>query len=231
MIPMTEYTNLVSRVLKAGGSNASPVAARVDFAFRVALYLSGALFLAFVLVLLLVWLTPSRSSSTSTRPQNGRATPWLFIWGLGAFGIASVYFWLGLGPFVDGAVAPSNAVEIRATSRAGNWLFEYPNGKKSFGELAVPRWQPVRLHLSSADLPHEFYLPRFRVRETAILGRYTSVWFQPTDALSTRVECTTFCPELASSRSATVKVLEPSRFDDWLSAKSKTPKKANTEGQ
>jgi len=228
---MTECTNFVSRVLKAGGGYASPFAARVDAAFRTALCLSGALLLAFLLVLLLVWLTPSRSSGTSTPRRNTSSAPLLFFWVLGAFGIACVYFWLGIGPFVDGAVAPGNAIAIRASSRAGNWLFEYPNGEKSLGELAVPRSQPVRLYLSSTDVPHEFYLPQFRVRETAILGRYTSVWFQATDALSTQVDCTTFCPELASARPARLIVLEPSRFDDWLSAKRKAPKKPNTEGQ
>jgi cytochrome c oxidase subunit 2 len=142
--------------------------------------------------------------------------------------IAAGYFWLGYEPWLSGQVAPINALEVRVLSEQGRWRFEYPTGEVSNNVLAVPRSQAVRLLLSSGDQLHGLYLPEFGIAETAIPGRYTSAWFRSEELTSAPIRCLTFCPENAESPLGSVAVLEPVRFEQWLSATRKTQSIKNT---
>ncbi len=136
--------------------------------------------------------------------------------------LAGALFWVGYVPFLDASVAPSDAYEIQATSQKGSWRFSYPSGKVSDNRLVVPRWRPVRLVMSSTDVLHNLYLPQFRLQQTAIPGRYTSIWFEATEPRTMPIQCADDCPS-GLAPEATISIIEPNQFDQWL-ALSEKPK-------
>ena len=47
-------------------------------------------------------------------------------------------------------------------------------------DLHVPVNKVVRVHLTSRDVIHSFYLPNLRLRQDAVPGRTILVWFEAT---------------------------------------------------
>ena len=45
-----------------------------------------------------------------------------------------------------------------------------------------PPVEPVQLTMISQDVFHSFSIPAFRVKREVIPGRYSTVWFEATDA-------------------------------------------------
>jgi cytochrome c oxidase subunit 2 len=124
-------------------------------------------------------------------------------------------FALGLKGYINGAVAPDGAYEIKVTAQMFSWSFQYPDGTVS-GELAVPKNRPVKLVMSSQDVIHSFFVPEFRVKQDVVPGLYTTVWFEATHAMETALQCTEYCGEKHSGMLTKVMVLEPEKFDQWV---------------
>ena len=62
------------------------------------------------------------------------------------------------------------------------WKIQHPEGQREINELHVPVGRPVRLTMTSQDVIHSFYIPAFRIKQDVLPGRYTSIWFEPTEA-------------------------------------------------
>jgi cytochrome c oxidase subunit 2 len=160
-----------------------------------------------------------------TQAQVAPRTSW--AWGIAIYFVAMLaiacgLFWLGYVPFLDAAVAPADAYEIQVTSQKGAWSFSYPSGKVSDNRLVVPRWRPVRLVMSSKDTMHNLYLPQFRLQQTAIPGRYTSIWFEATEARTMPIQCVEDCPSEGLAPGATLSIVEPDKFEQWLALSDKS---------
>jgi cytochrome c oxidase subunit 2 len=138
------------------------------------------------------------------------------IWTVIPTAICIALFFVGLAGYIGSSVAPKDAFEINVTAQKWSWTFTYPNGTVSAGKLVVPKGRPVRLVMSSVDVIHSFFVPEFRVKQDVIPGQYTSVWFEATEAKETAVLCTEYCGNGHSEMMATVEVLEPQKFDEWL---------------
>ena len=57
---------------------------------------------------------------------------------------------------------------------------QHSEGRSEINELHVPLGRPVKLTMTSQDVIHSFYVPAFRVKQDVLPGRYTSLWFEPT---------------------------------------------------
>ncbi len=223
---MTLLKRLFAMTTCHAADAASTLAPRVDRALNTALYVGAALFLVLVIGFALA-LHGRRTTSGKTADRPGDGSTWISIaWCVGMFAVVAGLFWVGYVPFLDAAVAPADAYEIQATSSKGAWSFAYPSGKVSVNRLVVPRWRPVRLVMSSTDTMHGLYLPQFRLQQMAIPGRYTSIWFEATEARTMPIQCTESCPGRAQP-SGTLSILEPEQFDQWLALNDK-PKRQPT---
>ena len=60
------------------------------------------------------------------------------------------------------------------------WKAQHMTGQREINELHVPVGVPVKLTLTSEDVIHSFFIPAFRVKQDAIPGRYTTMWFEAT---------------------------------------------------
>ncbi len=193
---------------------AAPGASRVDFAVKVSLLVVGVL-----VVLLVAQVVYALWFRRFTVHRDGRLVSkrTVFTWLLGASGIVTGLFWLGYSAFLDEIVPPASAYEIQALSAKNAWQFLYPTGKHSLNRLVVPTDRPVRLVLSSKDVEHSFFVPQLGLQQTALPGRYTSLWFQAPRRQTLSIGDGRTAA--AAKTSAVLDVIDASSFELWLSTK------------
>lgn len=126
-----------------------------------------------------------------------------------------VFFW-GFNGYIAGAVPPANAMEIQVNAKKWVWSFEYPDGTRSVNEIHVPVNRPVKLVMTSEDVIHDFFVPDMRVKKDVVPGRYTQVWFNPTEVGTHVVECAQYCGKGHSDMLAKVIVESQAQYENWL---------------
>ena len=110
---------------------------------------------------------------------------------------------------------PENALEIHVTGRQWSWMTEYKNGVKST-DIVVPVGRDVKIVLASEDVIHSLYIPSFRVKQDAVPGRYTALWFRADKMGEFHVFCTEFCGTSHAGMITKMKVVSQEDFDKWL---------------
>jgi cytochrome c oxidase subunit 2 len=96
------------------------------------------------------------------------------------------------------------------------WKTRQPNGVQEIDALHVPVNQPVVVYLNSQDVIHSFYVPAFRVKQDAVPGRTTRVWFTATKPGRYHLFCAEYCGTEHSHMTGSIVVMEPERFAAWL---------------
>lgn len=139
-----------------------------------------------------------------------------FAWSFIPFVIFMVVFAWGTYIYVQMRSAPKDAFEVHVFGQKWNWDFLYKSGKKSTGEMVVPVNTPVKLIITSRDVLHSFYIPAFRLKQDAVPGRYTKLWFEAEKVGNYQVFCTEYCGKDHSYMLAKVKVVPKQEFDEWL---------------
>lgn len=110
---------------------------------------------------------------------------------------------------------PENALEIHVTGRQWAWMTEYKNGVKS-PDIVVPVGRDVKIVLAAEDVLHSLYIPSFRVKQDAVPGRYTALWFKADKMGEFHVFCTEFCGTSHSGMITKLRVVSQEDFDKWL---------------
>lgn len=122
----------------------------------------------------------------------------------------------GFKGYVNMKVAPGDAYIILAEASDSDWTFTYPTGEVTNEALVLPVDQPIRLQLSSADEVHGFYIPAFRVNREVFPGRYTSLWFEPTQEGTYSLLCSEYCGPAHANMNKSVQVMSSDAFQAWL---------------
>ena len=123
-------------------------------------------------------------------------------------------FWVGWKGFVYMRTAPADAMVVHVTARQWSWTFDYANGKET-DVLKVPVGKPVKLLITSADVLHSLYIPAYRIKEDAVPGRETHLWFLPDQPGSYDLFCTEYCGVGHSSMMTKVEVMPQKDFESW----------------
>lgn len=132
--------------------------------------------------------------------------------------IVLTMFYYGLTGFQFLKKVPEGSMVIKVIARQWSWLFDYENGTKD-SELRVPVGKPVKLILTSQDVIHGFYAPAFRIKQDAVPGMTTYLWFQPTEVGTFDVLCTQYCGLEHSHMLTKIVVLPQEEFTKWYQAK------------
>ena len=98
------------------------------------------------------------------------------------------------------------------------WKLEHGNGRREINELHVPQGQPVELILASEDAIHSFYVPAFRLKQDAVPGRLTHLWFTATRLGEFRLFCSEFCGSEHAGMVGKVTVMPAAEYARWLDA-------------
>jgi len=129
---------------------------------------------------------------------------------------AVIVFAWGADIFVKERTPPKDATEVFVVGKQWMWHIQHSNGVRENNELHVPLGQPVKLTMISQDVIHAFYLPDFRVQYMVVPGRYTSLWFIPTEVGKFHLFCNMYCGTQHSEMGGFVYVMKPSDYEAWL---------------
>lgn len=195
---------------------ASTLAAEVDALFG---YLAGvcALFAVVIMACLCAFAVKYRRRSPGERgvqipTQNALEVAWIVVPGIL---LLSMFVW-GASLYVDLRTPPAGAMDVYVIGRQWMWKVQHPGGQREINELHVPQGRPVRLNLTSQDVIHSFYVPAFRIKQDALPGRFTVVWFEATRTGEYRLFCAEYCGTLHSSMIGRVVVMDPKDYERWL---------------
>ena len=139
------------------------------------------------------------------------------IWTVVPTLLVLVMFYVGWSNFSYIRNEPDNAMLVKLTGMQWSWQFEYKNGKQS-DVLNVPLGKPVKLILTSADVIHSLYIPAFRIKEDAVPGLKTHLWFKANELGSYDIFCTEYCGTGHSHMRSKVVVMADNEFDKWYEA-------------
>jgi cytochrome c oxidase subunit 2 len=141
-------------------------------------------------------------------------TPLEIIWTVIPTLLVLAIFYVGWKGFVYMRAAPADAMVIKVVGRQWSWTFDYANGKET-NVLKVPARKPIKLLITSADVLHSLFIPAYRIKEDAVPGRETHLWFLPDEVGSYDLFCTEYCGLEHSSMITKVEVMTQKDFDDW----------------
>jgi cytochrome c oxidase subunit 2 len=127
----------------------------------------------------------------------------MFVWG------ALIYFRV--------YTPPANAMNIYVVGKQWMWKAEHPGGQHEINSLHIPVGRAIQLTIISQDVFHSFSIPAFRVKREAIPGRYSTVWFEPTQVGTYHLFCTQYCGTNHSQMIGDIVVMEPDDYKAWLS--------------
>jgi len=116
-------------------------------------------------------------------------------------------------------IPPAKSVVIQVIGHEWSWEFKYPNGVDTRNDLRVPAGENVRFDITSMDVIHGFYIPAVRMQQDALPGRKTQFWIDVEAKYTGQtfpVPCDQFCGPGHPTMLATMKVMSPSDFNNWL---------------
>ncbi len=146
-----------------------------------------------------------------------RAGVWLeILWSAVPLAIMLVMFAWGARVFFQLYRPPVDAVEYTAIGKQWMWKIQHPDGQREINALHVPVGQDIKVKLASEDVIHSFYIPAFRIKQDAVPGRYTSLWFRATKAGTYHLFCAEYCGTEHSRMIGSVIVMEPRDYESWL---------------
>lgn len=180
------------------------------------------LYIVSIAVILLVGVTATMiyfvikyNRKKNQNPENIHGNLWLEItWIVIPTILVLSMFYFGYTGFREIRNVPKNAFIVNVTARMWQWQFKYPNGKIT-DTLYVPINKPIKLEMISADVNHSFYIPAFRVKEDAIVGRKTYLYFTPEAVGDYDIACAEYCGLGHSMMYSKVKVLTEKNFETW----------------
>ncbi|HEX9943476.1 MAG TPA: cytochrome c oxidase subunit II [Thermoanaerobaculia bacterium] len=196
--------------------SASTVSGDVDLLFVVWSVIS-LFFTVLIAGLILYFMVRYRRRHPEDVGANERAAIWLEVgWSVIPLAIMLAMFVWGTRVFFQIYRPPKDTVEFNAIGRQWMWKVQHPGGQREINTLHVPVNQPIEVKLASEDVIHSFYIPAFRVKQDAVPGRYTSVWFQPTRPGVYHLFCAEYCGTEHSRMIGSVIVMEPQAYETWL---------------
>src|SRR5262245_26029069 len=138
-------------------------------------------FTALICVLILFFSIKYRRGSKADRSNPvTHNTPLEVFWIGVPLLLAMAMFFAATYVFYHMYQYPRDATEIYILGRQWMWEAKHPEGRREINALHVPVGRAVRLTMTSEDVIHSFFIPAFRIKQDAVPGRYTTMWFEAT---------------------------------------------------
>ena len=150
------------------------------------------------------------------------------VWTIVPTVLVLLIFLAGWKGFEYMRTVPPDAMPVKVTGRQWSWSFAYENGREDT-VLRVPAGKPIKLLITSADVLHSLSIPAYRIKEDAVPGQETYLWFLPDEAGSYDLFCTEYCGVAHSSMITKVEVMEQAEFDAWYQGRKSLPQTAGKE--
>ncbi|MEZ4436688.1 MAG: cytochrome c oxidase subunit II [bacterium] len=193
---------------------ASVWAADHDLVFWVVTAVTGLFFVAVGVVITLAIVKGRRARPLpppSRRTERRLEAAWIIL----PLVLGLAIFAFGAERYLALARPPADALQIMVVGKRYMWRMYHPAGRAEINDLHVPAGRPVRLILASDDVIHSLYLPAFRIKQDAVPGRYTDLWFEATAPGEYLLLCTEFCGTEHSEMGGRLVVMAPDDYDAW----------------
>src|SRR5215813_3767791 len=194
---------------------ASDMARNVD-AFYLFLVLITTFFSALIALLILYFIIRYRKTPEREAVQIHGSTLLEVIWTAIPLGLSMVIFVWAAILYFHIQTPPEDAMEIYGEAKQWMWKFQHPGGQREINALHVPTGRPIKVTLISQDVIHDFFVPAFRVKMDVLPGRYSYVWFTPTQPGTYHLFCSQYCGTNHSAMVGKVVVLDPAEYQAWL---------------
>jgi cytochrome c oxidase subunit 2 len=203
----------------------STYAGRVDGLFHLILWITGVIFIIVELLLLFFLFRYRHREGRRARYTHG-SNRLEVIWTIVPAVICVVLALLSRSTWADiKQHIPKDGVQVEIVAEQFAWNIRYPgaDGKLetaddvvSLNQLHVPVGRPVVVTLKSKDVIHSFFLPEFRVKQDAVPGMSTRIWFEGTRTGNWEIACAELCGLGHYRMKGFVTVETPEDFQKWL---------------
>jgi len=174
-------------------------------------------FTILIAVLILYFMVRYRRRSVDEVGLAERAPYWLEIgWSVIPLIIALAMFAWGARVFYNIYRAPKTAVEYWVVGKQWMWKFQHPDGHREINALHIPVGQPIKLNIQSEDVIHSVFIPAFRIKQDAVPGRQTSIWFEASKPGVYHLFCAEYCGGEHSKMIGWITAMEPEQYQAWL---------------
>lgn len=193
-------------------------AREVDFLFASLVAFAGllTLIMGFLIIRYLIRFRVGTTHSRSGRESHDFRLD--LIWTGTAVVIALVLFGWSARLYIDRNRPPPDALQITAIGKQWMWKMQHPDGQREINSLHIPVDRPIEIELASEDVIHSFYVPSFRIKQDAVPGRATRMWFTPTRTGTYSLFCAEYCGLEHSGMRGEIVVMEPQEYAAWLDA-------------
>ncbi|MCK6597420.1 MAG: cytochrome c oxidase subunit II [Bdellovibrionaceae bacterium] len=144
-----------------------------------------------------------------------------FLWSFIPLVIFLVVFGWGWHIYHQMRQFPKDALEVHVTGKQWAWEATYKSGVRTANLVKVPIDTDVKIILASNDVIHSFYVPSFRIKQDAVPGRYTAVWFNANKLGDFHIFCTEYCGTQHSGMIGKLQVVSREEYDKWLEEEAK----------
>lgn len=182
-------------------------------------YIFGASLIVFAFIAGSIIYYAIRYHRTSDSAPTPKIKPkiWMEVLYIGGpLAVFLLWFWIGFNDYIWAETPPPNSMDVYVTAKQWMWKFTYPNGLNSIDVLRVPSGRPVRLLITSRDVVHSFFVPSFRIKQDAVPGRFTQIWFQAVKPGRYRLMCAEYCGLDHSRMWGEVIAMAPADYDEWV---------------
>ena len=187
-------------------------------------------FLLSLITFLMVYFIIRYRKERNPHPENIEGNVWLEVtWTIAPTLLVLAMFYYGLTGFQFLRKVPQGAMVVNVLAQQWSWLFRYPNGAQET-ELRVPVGKPVKLLITSKDVIHSFYVPALRIKQDAVPGMQTYLWFQATEPGNFDILCAQYCGLGHARMHTQLVVLKEGEFQKWYEGKAQGLTKALPSG-
>jgi cytochrome c oxidase subunit II len=204
---------------------ASTYAGRIDAVFRLIMWITGIIFVIVEFLLVyFVWRYRHREGRRAhyTHGNNRVEVIWTIVPAVICVMLAllSRRIWTDIKERM-----PTDGVQVQVTGEQFAWNFRYagadgkfdtPDDILTLNQLHFPVGKPIVATLTSKDVIHSFFLPEFRVKQDAVPGMKTRIWFEAVRVGQWEIACAELCGLGHFRMKGFVTVDTPEDFQKWL---------------
>jgi cytochrome c oxidase subunit 2 len=176
-------------------------------------------FLLGLITFLMVYFVVRYRKARNPHPADIAGNFWLELgWTIAPILLVLVMFYYGMTGFDFLRKVPPGAMEVKVIGRQWSWLFQYEKGVQN-STLRVPLGKPVKLLIYSEDVIHSFFIPEFRIKQDAVPGMQTYLWFQATQIGTFDIFCAQYCGMGHAHMHTKLIVLPEEEFTKWYQSR------------
>ncbi len=217
---------------------ASTYAGQIDGMFHLIMWITGVIFVIVEAVLLFfLWRYRHREGRVAryTHGNNRLEVIWTIVPALICVMLAllSRRIWTEIKEQM-----PHDAVEIQVTGEQFAWNMRYPGADGKFdtaddivtlNQLHFPVGKPIVVTLTSKDVIHSFFLPEFRVKQDAVPGMKTRIWFEGNRVGHWEIACAELCGLGHYRMKGFLTADTPEDYEKWLAEQAAEQKQASAQ--